>query len=434
MPRLFNGFQKRANPFENPAIPLTDAGLLDFFGGTPTDAGVYVSEETSLSFLTVYRCVSLLSSLVAGLPLKVYRYSDKSEVLVRALQRPAQSTGTTPYELMETIMGHLLLWGNAYVHKVRNGAGAIAELRPIHPSRVRTQITAPDADADVAATKIFLIADKNGAEHPFTNRDIMHIPGLSFDGIEGLSPIGYMRRAIGIGQAADKLASRFYANGTQTSGILTTDRILQQDQADMLKARWREKVAGINNAHDAVVLDAGTKFTPLTMPPDEAQFLQTRRWQTIEIARAFGIPPHLVGDVEKSTSWGTGIEQQNIGFVAYTVSNWSKRLEARITNEVVEPQTQYAEFLMDGLLRSDTAARYASYATAIQWGWLTRNEARVKENLPPLDGLDTPLTPLNMAASALGEQPVAGAANASPNEDDLTDQSDDPTMPSIAKA
>ena len=139
MPRLFNGFQKRANPFENPAIPLTDAGLLNFFGGTPTDAGVYVSEETSLSFLTVYRCVSLLSSLVAGLPLKVYRYSDKSEVFVRALQRPAQSTGTTPYELMETIMGHLLLWGNAYVHKVRNGAGAIAELRPIHPSRVRTR-------------------------------------------------------------------------------------------------------------------------------------------------------------------------------------------------------------------------------------------------------------------------------------------------------
>ena len=432
MSRLFGGLEGRANPFENPSIPLTDAGLLDFFGGTPTNAGVSVSEETSMRSMTVWRCVSLLSGLVAGLPLKVYRYSDKSEVMVRALRQPSP-TGTS-FELWETIMAHLLLWGNAYVHKVRNGAGSIVQLRPIHPSRVRTQITAPDADSDTSATKVFSIADKGGQEHLFTNFDVMHIPGLSFDGIEGLSPLGYARQAVAIGQAADLMAAKLFGNGAMLSGILTTDRILTQEQADFIKARWREKMTGVRHGHDVAVMDAGTKFQPISMPPEDAQFLQSRRWQTVEIARWFGIPPHLVGDVEKSTSWGTGIEQQNIGFVAYTVRGWLTRLEQRIGWEIVEPSTQYAEFLIDGLLRGATAERYAAYAQGIQWGWLTRNEARKKENLPPIDGLDTPLTPLNMAASAMGEQAVPGAGDPPSGEDDLTDQPDDPTNPAaIAK-
>jgi HK97 family phage portal protein len=141
--------------------------------------------------------------------------------------------------------------------------------------------------------------------------------------------------------------------------------------------------------------------------------LESRRWQTVEIARWFGIPPHLLGDVEKSTSWGTGIEQQNIGFVAYTLRPWLNRIEQRVTREVVEPATQYAEFLIDGLLRGDTAERYAAYSTGIQWGFITRNEARVKENLVPLDGLDEPLTPLNMSKGD-EETPLAPGSTSAP--------------------
>lgn len=434
MKKLFGGIERRANPFENPSIPLTDAGLLDFFGGTPTDAGVSISEENSMRSMTVYRCVSLLAGLVAGLPLKVYRYSDKSEVLVRALRDP--SDVCTPFELWETVMSHLLLWGNAYVHKVRNAAGSIVELRPIHPSRVRTQIMAPDADSDMAAVKIFQIEDKNGKQVPYTTFEVMHIPGLSFNGIEGLSPIGYWRQAIAIGQAGDNMAARLFGNGAMMSGILTTERVLNQDQADKLKSRWKEKMAGIKHGHDVAVLDNATKFQPISMPPDEAQFLQSRRWQTIEIARAFGIPPHLVGDVEKSTSWGAGIEQQNIGFVGYTVRSWLTRLEQRIGREIVEPKTQYAEFLVEGLLRGATGERYAGYATAIQWGWMTRNEARRKENMSPLDGLDDPLTPLNMKAGVSGEQDIPGAGQSSLSEDvDPSEPADDPTNPpSLAQA
>lgn len=433
MSRLFGGLERRANPFENPSIPLTDAGLLDFFGGTPTNAGVSISEETSMRTATVWRCVSLLSGMIAGLPLKVYRYSDKSEVIVRPLRNP--NAVTTPYEFWETVMTHLLLWGNAYVRKVRNGAGSIVELHIIHPSRVRTQVIAPDTDSDPQAGKVFVIADKNGTEHPFTNYEIMHIPGISFNGIEGLSPIGYQRENIAIGQAADTMAAKLFGNGTLLSGILTSDRILPQNQADQLKARWREKMGGIRHGHDIAVMDGGVKFERLTMPPDEAQFLQSRRWQTVEIARWFGIPPHLVGDVEKSTSWGSGIEQQNIGFVGYTVRPWLTRLEQRIGWEIVEPSTQYAEFLIEGLLRGDTGERYAAYATAIQWGWMTRNEARKKENLPPLDGLDEPLTPLNMKLGVSGEQGITGAGTPTPDEDvDPSEPSDDPTKPSIASA
>lgn len=428
MSKLFGGFEKRTNPFENPSIPLTDAGLLDFFGGTPTDAGVSVSEESSMRTMTVYRCVSLLSGMVAGLPLKVYRYSDKSEVIVRPLRTP--SSVVTPFEFWETAMSHLLLWGNAYVHKIRNKAGSIVELKTIHPSRVRTQIVAPDTDSDPTAGKIFMIADKNGAEHPFTNYEIMHVPGLSFNGIEGLSPIGFARQAVAIGQAGDTMAAKLFGNGSLMSGVLTTDRVLQQDQADQLKARWKEKMAGIGHGHNIAVLDAGTSFQSVTMPPDEAQWLQTRRWQSIEIARWFGIPPHLVGDVEKSTSWGQGIEQQNIGFVAYTVRSWLTRLEQRIGWEIVEPTTQYAEFLIEGLLRGATGERYAAYATAIQWGWMTRNEARKKENMPPIDGLDDPLTPLNMKLGVEGEQKIPGSGEPAAGEDvDPSEPADDPTNP-----
>lgn len=416
--------ETRANPFENPSTPLTDAGLLDFFGGTPTDAKVAVSEESSLQFAAVFRCVQFLSALVAGLPLKCYRYVDKTEVTVRALQ--SAWLGTTPFEFWETVMVHLLLWGNAYVHKVRSASGAIVELRIIHPSRVRPQLLGPDAD-DPSVNKVFVVTDKMGQQKPYTTLEIMHIPGLSYDGILGIGPVGLMRQTIAIGQAADNLAARLFGNGALLSGVLETDRILTQDQADMVKSRWREKLAGLTHGHDIAVLDAGTTFKPIAMPPEDAQFLQTRRWQTVEVARWFGIPPWLVGDVEKSTSWGTGIEQQNIAFVSYTLKGWLTRIEQRVTREIVEPSTQYSEFLVDGLLRGDTAARYAAYAVGIQWGWLTRNEARVKENLTPIDGLDEPLTPAQAKVGVSKEIDIPGAGSSDTTDEPDDDAANDPS-------
>lgn len=394
--------ERRAN-FENPSISLSDASLIQMFDGTPSTAGPMVSETGAIStMVAVYRAVSLLSGLAAGLPLKAYRYSGKTEVIVRPLLNPGY--GRTPYELIETMMVHLLGWGNSYVHKERNSFGAIENLVPINPGRVKPKAYRPGEIAD-QAVKVFEVKQPDGTIIPLTNYELMHIPGLSYDGVLGLSPIGVARQPIGTLMAADDLASRQYSNGNMIGGVLTTDKPLTQPQADAIKARWRDKMQGAHHAHDVAVLDQGTKFQATTLAPEEAQFLQTRRWQTIDIARVFGIPPHLLGDVERTTSWGTGIEQQNIAFVAYTLRPWLTRIEQRMSFEIVTPKTQFCEFEINGLLRGAAAERSQFYASAIQWGWMTRNEARIEENLQPIDGLDEPLTPLNMVA---GKNDVEG--------------------------
>ena len=397
--------------FENPSVSLSDASLIQMFEGTNSSAGPIVSETGAIgTMVAVYRAISLLSGLVAGLPFKSYRYADKTEVLVRPLINPGYDR--TPFELWETVMVHLLGWGNAYVHKERNGFGAIENLVPINPARVKPKYFKPGELAD-QAVKVFEVKQADGSLVPMTNFELMHIPGMSYDGLIGLSPVGVARRAIGTQMAADDLAARMYANGNMIGGILTTDRALSQQQADAIKARWRDKMQGSRHAHDVAVMDAGMSFTPTTLAPEEAQFLQTRRWQTIEIARVFGIPPHLLGDVERTTSWGTGIEQQNIAFVAYTLRPWLTRIEQRVSFQVVTPKTQFAEFEINGLLRGSAPERAQFYANGIQWGWLTRNEARIKENLVPITGLDEPLTPLNMVAGtndAEGEMAPASAA------------------------
>ena len=377
--------ERRGNPFENPSTPLTSVALLQMFGGELTDAGVSVDETTALTFSAVYRCVMLMAGLVGGFPLKAYRYADKKEISVRALQ-PQLAGTNTPFERWETVMLHLLLWGNAYLQKVRNPAGNIIDLRPIHPGLVAIQVQ----DGD----KIFLIQQPaSSSQVPRTNYEILHIPGPTLDGIKGISPIEQAKTSISIGIAGDKMAAKFFGKGALLSGILSTDRLLTQAQSDVIKSRWNEKMMGLGHGHDVAVLGAGTKFQPLSIPPDAAQFLQSRQWQVTDIARWFGVPPFLIGELTKSTSWGTGLEQINTSFLQYTLRPWLRRIEQRVTREVTEPSTQYAEFLVDELLRADTLSRYQAYQFALMNGWLTRNEVREMENREPIPGLDEPLVP-----------------------------------------
>ena len=410
MKSLF-GTEKRSNPWENPSIPLTSAALLNMLGGTPTDSGISITEESSVQMSSVWRGYSLIAGLVASTPLNSFRYADKKAIDCSALNRP-NSLGQTPYEVRETQVLHALAWGNSYSQKVRNALGKIVELRPIHPSRVRLEL---EKDPDTRQlTKAFYVQDSNGSEARFTDYEIFHIPGLSFDGIRGISPVSAMRQAIGTGVAADKLAAKLFGNGALLSGVLQTDRKVPQEQADALKSRWREKIAGIENAHDIVVLDSGTKFQPISMPPEDAQFLQTRQWQVQEIARFLGLPPHLLSDVSGSTSWGSGIAEQNRGLVTFTMQFWYSRIEQRYTWEVVEPSTQFCEFDLSNLLRGNLLERYKAYALGIQWGFLVRNEPRFAENLEPIDGLDEPLLPMAMPATSVGgetEAPGAGTGD-----------------------
>jgi HK97 family phage portal protein len=314
-------------------------------------------------------------------------------------------------------MCHLLLWGNAFLMKVRNGAGQVVDLQPLHPSRVSVKLK--------DGSKIFVVKPVN-PESPegtdqnqtYTPLQVMHIPGLGYDGLVGLSPIAYARQAIGTALAGDKLAARFYSNGTQLSGIIKTAvPLTSEDQADEIKRTWAIKNSGTAAAGQVAVLDAETDYVPLTIPPDQLQFLESRRWQTTEIARMFGIPPHLVGDVEKSTSWGTGIEQQNTAFVAYTLAAWANRIEQRVSREVITGRNRTAAFNFASLLRGDMQERFLAYASGIQWGHLTRNEARLAEDREPIDGLDEPLTPLNMISGKVKIDPMTGEPTPTPAND-----------------
>lgn len=406
------------NPFENPSTPLSAVALDSWFGSQDqTDAGVTVNVENSMTVPTVYRCIALLSGLVAQCPLGVFKTKGRKPVVVKALDPGNVDSTYTPFELKELIVAHLALWGNAYIRKLRDKGGRIVDLKPIDPSRVKVGLD--DQGNKVFTVKMSDAPDGQAQYVPLTTYEVMHIPGLGYNGLVGLSPIDLARQALGTAKAGDKLAARFYSNGTQLTGVINVKAPLaNQDQADAIRKRWIQKNSGLGHAAEVAVLDAETTFQPLTIPPDSLQFLESRRWQTTEIARMYGIPPHLVGDVEKSTSWGSGIEEQNTGFIAYTINGgYVCRIEERITREVVGTPGQYSKFDLDRLLRGDMAERFQSYAVAIQWGWLTRNEARLKEDMEPIDGLDEPLTPLNMVAGKVKVDPMTGQATPTPTND-----------------
>lgn len=387
---------------ENPRVPLTSTSLLDWLNGSPVHAGVSVSETSSLGMPAVWRAVNLIAGTNASLPLHAYRSQDDVRLPVTSGQAASLLASPHPdltsFELWEQVYAHLLLWGNAYLRVLRNQMGQVAELWPLHPSRIKCG-RASDG------SKVYML-DGN-EERPLTDREVMHIPGFGYDGVCGVSPIRLARQGIGLALAAEEYGAKLFGNGSLASGILQTDQRLDQSQADRLKAGWKARFAGIANAHEVAVLDAGAKFQQLTIPPGDAQFIESRRFQIGEVARIFGVPPHMLMDTEKSTSWGTGIEQQGIGFVVYTLRPWLTRVEQRLTR-LLRPQPVYAKYSVEGLLRGDTKARYESYAVGRNWGWLSVNEIRRLEDLPPVEGGDARMQPLNMGP--LGQE---GAPDAS---------------------
>jgi HK97 family phage portal protein len=390
------------NPFNNPSTPLSAVALDGYFDGPD------ISPQDAMAMPIFYRCVALLSGLGASCALNVYRAPGKELVTVQSLDRFNMDTTYTPFELWELILVHLLVWGNAYVVKVRDSSMRVVDLRPINPSLVDSVKIDP-----VSGQKVFAVKQPaaNGTlkSVTFTTWEIMHIPGLGFDGVKGIGVVEYARQTLHTTQAADKLAARFYSRGTQLTGILKVKAPLSnQEQADAIRNRWQSKNAGLGHTAEVAVLDAETTFTPITIPPEQLQFLGSRLFQRGEIATWFGVPPFLVGDTEKTTSWGSGIEQMNTAFVAYTLQSWLKRCEQRVTREVVNMHGQVAEFALDHLLRGDTSERYSSYATAIQWGWMTRNEVRLKENMQTITGLDEPLQPMNDVMGGAAIDPATG--------------------------
>ena len=372
---------------------MTGAALTELFmgGDHRSSAGVSVNEVKALGIPAVWRAVQLIASTSASLPLHAYQATDGGG---RVMKRTGQAAmlldnphpDQTPFELWETAFCHVALWGNAYLRILRNSFGQIRELWLIHPSRVKV------GRSSETGVKLYSI---DGSQDALTDEQILHIPGFGYDGICGVSPIRAARQGLGLALAAEEYGAKFFGSGSLATGILQTEQRLSQPQADALHARWKAKRAGLNSAHEVIVLDSGAKFEQLSIPPEDAQFLQTRSFQVSEIARMFGIPPHMLQDTEKSTSWGTGIEQQSIGFVVYTLRPWLTRFEQRIT-KILKPEPVYARFSVEGLLRGDSKTRAEFYRRMWEIGVYSTNEIRALEDLPPVEGGDARHRPLNM--------------------------------------
>lgn len=356
-----------------------------FFGGTT--AGKPVNEQTAMQMTAVYSCVRILSETVAGLPLHVYRYNDtggKEKILQHPLYKllhDEPNPEMTSFAFRETLMSHLLLWGNAYAQIIRNARGEVLALYPLMPNKMTV-----DRDSN---GRLFYLYQKSTDDAPTLGKDsrvyldpsdVLHIPGLGFDGLVGYSPIAMAKNAVGLAIATEEYGAKFFANGAAPGGVLEHPGTIKDPQK--IKESWNAAYQGSTNAHRVAVLEEGMKYQAIGISPEQAQFLETRKFQINEIARIFRIPPHMLADLEKSSF--SNIEQQSLEFVKYTLDPWVVRWEQAMCRALLSPSekpTVFIKFNVDGLLRGDYASRMTGYATARQNGWMSANDIRELENL-----------------------------------------------------
>ena len=365
--------------------PKNLSGGTSFFMGS-SSSGKVVTERSAMQMTAVYACVRILSEAIAGLPLHLYKYTSdggKEKAINHPLYQllhDEPNPEMSSFVFRETLMTHLLLWGNAYAQIIRNGKGDVIALYPLMPNRMRVDrddkgqlyYTYNRVYDEALKTKSMTVVLK-----PY---DVLHIPGLGFDGLVGYSPIAMAKNAIGLTIATEEYGAKFFANGAAPSGVLEHPSTLKNPEK--LREAWQSQFGGSQNSNRIAVLEEGLKYTPISISPEQAQFLETRKFQINEIARIFRVPPHMVGDLEKSSF--SNIEQQSLEFVKYTLDPWVVRWEQNLQRILLNPDEKkdyFFKFNVDGLLRGDYASRMTGYATARQNGWMSANDIRELENL-----------------------------------------------------
>lgn len=391
-------FERRSSPgLERPQHPLTSTALLDWLhGGVNSDSGERVTEVSAMSMSAVYRAVSLISGLAASLPMHAYVKGTREQATSMLLANPHPTM--TDYEFWRLSYLQRLLWGNFVAQKIYYpSSGRVRYLHPIPPERVMYGKAKPIAENPTGL--VYEITQDDGSRVTLTPNEVFHLPGLGFDGVSGVSPIRMAAQGIGMAQAAERYGARLFGSGNLLSGILKTTQRLDQNQAENLQARWRQKLGGLQRAHEVAVLDSGAEFQSLTMPNDEAQLLESRRFQVSEIARLYGVPPFMLMETERSTSWGTGLEQQALGFVMFDLHPlWLAPTEARVSRDLLASNF-YARYSVEGLLRGDSTARAAFYTAMRNLGVYSANDIRELEDqtpIPATEGGDDYLVPMNM--------------------------------------
>lgn len=365
----------------------SDPVLADFLGMAPRAyAGVSVGENSALALSAVYRAVSLISGTLAGLTLRTLRVADDgSRVRVGSFLDDPNAPAQTAYEWMETICLHLLLHGNAFLAHVYNGAGALAGLTPVHPLAVSVDWE-KTGDGKLTGRKRFDATLSDGQRISFTEDEMTHIPALSLDGLRGLSPIALARNSLSTAVAADRAAAKLFADGALVSGLVTPEEDLAPGEAQKIMDQLNSKVAGWENAAKIAVINRKLKFSPWMLSAVDAQFLESRQFQVEEIARWYGVPPHLLMQTEKQTSWGTGVAEQNRGLARFTLAPWAHRIERRLSRLL--PGPRFCEFDFASLERPTPEQEIDLLIQQVNAGLMTVNEARKIRNMPPIDGGD----------------------------------------------
>ena len=421
---IFSGlFRSRDKPKDS----TTGSAYRFFFGGTTS--GKAVTERSAMQMTAVYSCVRILSEAIAGLPIHLYRYGENGSK-EKATGHPLYfilhdepNPEMTSFVFRETLMTHLLLWGNAYAQIIRNGKGEVVALYPLMPNRMTV-----DRDADGHLYYEYQTSQDeahtmDGSRVRLQPSNVLHIPGLGFDGLVGYSPIAMAKNAIGMAIACEEYGAKFFANGATPGGILEHPGVVKDPER--VRESWNSAFGGSANANKVAVLEEGMKYTPISISPEQAQFLETRKFQINEIARIFRIPPHMIGDLEKSSF--SNIEQQSLEFVKYTLDPWVFRWEQSMQRALLsmdEKKEYFFKFNVDGLLRGDYQSRMNGYATGRQNGWMSANDIRELENLdriPEEEGGDLYLINGNM--TKLKDAGIFAASSQSQEEPDETEES-----------
>ena len=381
---IFSGlFKSRDKPQDRTA----GSNYAFFFGGTTS--GKAVTERSAMQMTAVYSCVRILAETLAARPMQLYRYTPGGKERVYDhplyhLLHDEPNPEMTSFIFRETLMSHLLIWGNAYAQIIRDRLGRVQGLYPLRPDKMT--VCRDDRG------KIFYLYTKTSDENPnikpygqvaLQKEEVLHIPGLGFDGLVGYSPIAMARNAVGMTMACEEYGASFFANGASPSGVLEHPGVLK----DPAKVRdsWNAVYRGTGNAHKVAVLEEGMKYQQIGIPPEEAQFLETRKFQLDEIARLYRIPPHMIGDLEKSSF--NNIEQQSMEFVKYTLDPWVIRWEQAMQKALFLPEEKkqyFLKFNVNGLMRGDYESRMTGYSIGRQNGWLSANDIREMEDMNPV--------------------------------------------------
>lgn len=393
---MFNFFKRKTKDTDN-GQNLNESKAEDYYRSQSLDylfgrsaSDVNVNDKTAMRTTAVYACVRILSEAIASLPLHVYKYEDnggKTKVYNHPLFKilhDEPNSEMTSFVFRETLMGHLLVYGNAYAQIIRDGAGRVVGLYPLLPDKM--EVDRNDAGKLIYKYRKYDDANPNLKKYDtyiLSASDVLHIPGLGFDGLVGYSPIAMAKNAVGLTIACEEYGSSFFANGAQPSGVLSTPGVVKDPVK--LRESWNEVYGGTKNHGKIAVLEEGAKYEPISITPEQSQFLETRKYQLNEIARLFRVPPHMIGDLEKSSF--SNIEQQSIEFVKYSLDPWVVRWEQSLQKALLMPSEKghfFIKFNLDGLLRGDYESRMNGYATGRQNGWLSANDIREMENLNPI--------------------------------------------------